>query len=411
MFSNELTPLVMFLAVTGVVLLFAWILNKHQGRVESRLADLLGKDDRFVKQQEVAKEEAKKRKPKKPVPDLKGDGRRAHIRQALHQAGYYRPTAPAMFMMVKTLLILVPWGLAVLLLLSGWLKVIHCLTIGAALSATGMLAPSFWLDHKRKQRRNAITRGLPDMLDVMVVCLEGGLSLPAAFQHLAQEFQSAHKVLGSELGIVQWEVQLGETVGEAFEHFAARCGIEEVKGISGMFKQNERYGAGLVTALRAHAELLRFKRIQETEEKAQKAGTQILFPTILFIFPGIFVILLGPAAIHIRGVMGKMKGGRSQKSDKKESRNHRSLPWKESTYDPAVRLARRAEWGDGSRACGHPTIPGFVSPWSGRFWSPCRLPYCRLQCGTGRSREWLLTAILPRHQSGMGSRDPAGSRG
>ncbi len=120
-----------------------------------------------------------------------------------------------------------------------------------------------------------------------------------ALRRVAGELRTAHPLLSGELDIVQREVQLGRSTGEALRQFADRCDLEEARSLSSVILQAERFGASLVKSLRVHAEMLRTKRMQYAEEMAQKAATKILFPTILFIFPGLFVIILGPAAIQL----------------------------------------------------------------------------------------------------------------
>ena len=117
---------------------------------------------------------------------------------------------------------------------------------------------------------------------------------------MASELQSAHPVLARELSIVQRQMQLGRTAGEALRQFANRADLEEIRSLASVIIQAEKFGASLTKALRVHADALRQKRMFSAEEMAQKAAVKILFPTILCIFPGIFIVLLGPAAIQIR---------------------------------------------------------------------------------------------------------------
>jgi tight adherence protein C len=134
---------------------------------------------------------------------------------------------------------------------------------------------------------------------VLVICLEGGASLPAALRRLTGEMRTAHPVLADELVIVQREVQLGRTPGEALRELAIRADLEEVRGLTAVILQSERFGASLVRALRVHADTLRGRRILDAEEMAQKAVVKLLFPTVLFILPALFIAVLGPNAILI----------------------------------------------------------------------------------------------------------------
>jgi len=180
------------------------------------------------------------------------------------------------------------------------------LIIGALGGVVGMIGPSFWLDRRKSERQLAFRRALPDAMDVLVICLEGGLSLPAAFKRVANELRGAHPSLAAELLIVEREIQLGRSTGEAMRQFGERADLEEVRSLASVIIQSERFGASLVRALRVHADSLREKRLQHAEEMAQKAATKILFPTLLFIFPGVFIVILGPAVIHIIELFKRM---------------------------------------------------------------------------------------------------------
>jgi tight adherence protein C len=144
-------------------------------------------------------------------------------------------------------------------------------------------------------------------MDVLVICLEGGLSLPGAVLRVANELGTAHPDLAMELIIVQREVQMGRTTGDALRQFAERCDLEEIRNLAAVINQSERFGASLIKALRIHAETLRGKRLQYAEEMAHKAAIKILFPTLLCIFPGIFLIILGPAAFQLAETFSRFK--------------------------------------------------------------------------------------------------------
>src|SRR5262249_54747306 len=150
--------------------------------------------------------------------------------------------------------------------LVGVLPVLNGLLFGALLGVAGMIGPSFWLDQRKSARQSAFRRSLPDALDVVVICLEAGLSLPGALKRVAGELRTAHPVLARELNIVQREMQLGRSTGEALQQFAARTDMEELRGLASVIAQAERFGASLVKALRIHADTLREKRVHHAEE-------------------------------------------------------------------------------------------------------------------------------------------------
>ncbi|MFM7072689.1 MAG: type II secretion system F family protein [Planctomycetota bacterium] len=176
-----------------------------------------------------------------------------------------------------------------------------------------VLFPSLFLEQRMKRRQLEIRRGLPDALDVLVISLEAGLSLPAALVRLSKELAVVHPLLAFELTIVQREIQLGNSTGVALRNFSVRFGIDELRNLAAVAIQAERYGASIVQALRTHAESLRIKRLQQAQERAQKAAVKLLIPTVLFIFPAVFVVILGPAAYDIYARLSEtsaVSGGR-----------------------------------------------------------------------------------------------------
>jgi tight adherence protein C len=162
-----------------------------------------------------------------------------------------------------------------------------------------MIGPGFWLDGRKNKRQTNLRRALPDALDLLVICLEGGLSLPASLRRVGAELRTAHPLLALELNIVQREIQLGSSPGESLQKLGVRTDLEEIRSMASVITQAERFGASLVKSLRVHAETLRTKRQQHAEEMAGKAAVKVLFPTLFFIFPAIFVVILGPAVFQI----------------------------------------------------------------------------------------------------------------
>jgi tight adherence protein C len=178
---------------------------------------------------------------------------------------------------------------------------------GFIAAGVGTIAPGYWLEMKKKKRQTQLRRALPDALDVIIVSLEGGLSLPAAFQKVLTELRTAHPMLSAEMSIVRREIQLGRSTGQALQRMAERFDVEEIRSMASVIIQAERFGASVVKALRVHADSLRLKRQQQAEEKAQKASVKLVFPTVLFIFPTLFVVLVGPAAFDILKMFETMK--------------------------------------------------------------------------------------------------------
>jgi tight adherence protein C len=170
-----------------------------------------------------------------------------------------------------------------------------------------MIAPSLWLDHRKRKRQASLRRALPDALDLLVLCLEGGGTLPAAIQRVAEDLEAAHPLLAAEWGIIQKEMRMGLSAGDAVRRFGERCDLEDVRELAAVLLQSERFGAGVAKALRMHADSFRAELQQRAEETAQKASVKILFPTLLCIFPAIFIVLLGPAAYQIAAMLSRTR--------------------------------------------------------------------------------------------------------
>ena len=233
---------------------------------------------------------------------------RNRLQARLTHAGLYRSWSLRVFLGVKVLLVAgLPVAVALVPWLLGLLKPSTAAVAGTVAAGLGLLAPGLWLDSRTRRHQGELRRGLPDALDMLVLCLEGGVSMTSAIQRVAGELQAAHPVLGGEINIIQREMQMGLSAGDAIKKFADRCDLEEVRNLASVLLQSERFGAGVVKALRLHADGARVERQQRAEELAQKAAVKILFPTLLCIFPAIFIVILGPAAYQIASMLSRMK--------------------------------------------------------------------------------------------------------
>jgi tight adherence protein C len=232
---------------------------------------------------------------------------RARLQAQLAQAGFYSPRALGLFLVMKLALMAVLPLASVLLVWVCELPTAYVLVAAVAGVAGGMTAPGLVLGSLRAKRQAQLRRGLPDCLDMMVLCLEGGVSLTAGLQRVADELQTAHPLLASEMALVLREVQLGLTAGDAMKKFGERSGLDDVRNLAAVLQQSERFGAGVVKTLRIHADTSRQERHRRAEELAQAAAVKILMPTLLCIFPAIFVVILGPAAYQIATMFSAMK--------------------------------------------------------------------------------------------------------
>ena len=161
-----------------------------------------------------------------------------------------------------------------------------------------------------KSRQKAIFLGLPDALDMMVVCVEAGLGLDQAMRKVSEEMKHSYRLLAEEFAVTNFQLQMGRPRSEALHELGLRTGVSDLRSLAGVLIQADKFGSSIAQALRVQSESMRTRRRQLAEEKAAKTAVKLIFPLVIFIFPGIFVILVGPAAITmIREMFPKMNGG------------------------------------------------------------------------------------------------------
>ena len=177
-----------------------------------------------------------------------------------------------------------------------------------ALPGLCYIAPNVFLSHKVRLRRQKIRRGIPDAIDLLVICVDAGLGLDQAMLHVAQEIGKRHPSLQQEFFRINREQRAGKQRLEAWQSMADRCQLPEVDGFVNMLGQTERFGTPIARALSDFGDGIRQKRRQRAEELAAKTTVKIIFPLVLCIFPSLFVVLLGPPAIKVAinglGVVG-----------------------------------------------------------------------------------------------------------
>jgi tight adherence protein C len=228
----------------------------------------------------------------------------SEMRQRMIRAGVQNPDAPYIFFGARILLPPALGGLGLLFAPAlGGLGMLGVLW----LAATGWVGPSFWLDRRIKKRQKEIRRALADALDLMVTCVEAGLGINQAIVRVAEEIRHISAELSKELTLVNLEIRAGRPREEALRNLGERTGVEELRELSAVLIQTDRFGTSVAQALRVHAETLRVKRRQQAEEEAAKTAIKILFPVLFCIFPLLFVVIIGPGAIKIYEAL--IKGG------------------------------------------------------------------------------------------------------
>jgi tight adherence protein C len=164
-------------------------------------------------------------------------------------------------------------------------------------AAIGYLIPGLVLGRLTEKRKQEIRNGLPDALDLFIVCVEAGCGLDQAIVKASDELGLTHPALAYELRLITTEIRAGKPRMEAFKNFAARTKVDDVQSLVAMLVQTDKFGTSVAQALRIHAETSRTKRRQAAEERAAKVGVKLVFPLVLFLFPALYVVILGPAVI------------------------------------------------------------------------------------------------------------------
>jgi len=163
----------------------------------------------------------------------------------------------------------------------------------------GYLAPNGYVRRKVEHRQHEISRGLPNALDLMVVCVESGLGLDQAILQVAKELSEAHPEISEEFGFVNLELKAGARRAEALHNLGTRAGVEDLKKLVAVLIQADRFGTSIAQSLRAHADYMRIQARQIAEEKAAKVGVKLIFPIFFCILPSLFVVTVGPVIVKI----------------------------------------------------------------------------------------------------------------
>jgi len=237
----------------------------------------------------------------------KATAERDSTQSRLIQAGFRKPQSLRNFYGSKLILAL---SLPLLVLVAArWLPqlstsiIAFLLVLGAFI---GVRLPDIVLEHVRQRRIKRLRNGLPDALDLLVVCVESGLGLAPAIERVARELEFSHPDLGQELSLVNAEMRAGVERPVALRNLASRTGVDDINGLVGLLVQTIRFGTSVAEALRVYSEEFRDKRMQKAEEQAAKIGTKMIFPLVLCLFPSFFIVAIGPAVLRIIAAFKQM---------------------------------------------------------------------------------------------------------
>lgn len=307
----ELIPFFVFagfvMAVWGVLSM----ISQRNSRAQERLSRLsrptsmaeieLGKekkDERMQGLMDTAKSLAKPLMPQT-------EGEQSDMKLNLANAGFRSESAVAVYAGIRfaTLLLFFITGVSIFIPKYGMnfdgLKFVIILT------GVGFYLPKVVLWWIKRKRQTDIFLTLPDALDLLVVCVESGLGLDAAMRKVCEEMKDHAKVISEELSLCNFQMQVGRPRREVLHDLGVRTGVDDLRSLAAILIQADRFGSSIAQALRVQSDSMRTRRRQIAEEKAAKTAVQLIFPLVLFIFPGIFVVLVGPAAINIAEKMLK----------------------------------------------------------------------------------------------------------
>lgn len=302
---NLLIPFAVFLCISAFVWFCLDMFGKSEARAEERLDLLRDPRKRGDGDRDETKKEALQRVLEKASPALskpltpKTEAEMSKLKQRLVEAGFRTDSATALFLSIKVIMglsFLVLSG-AIFAFLSGvnTNSIIKVLVFGGA----GFYLPELALSYLGFRRRKAIFQGLPDALDLLVVCVEAGLGLDQALRKVAEEMKKSYRVLADEIGLSNLHLQMGRARSHVLQDLGNRTGVDDLRSLASLLIQADKFGSSVAHALRVQSDSMRTKRQQMAEEKAAKTAVKLIFPLVIFIFPGVFVVLVGPAAIQM----------------------------------------------------------------------------------------------------------------
>lgn len=302
--SENLIPVVGFALVAACAYAVLALFDPYRLRVRSRVEELRGGDGSNrrgrVSDQTSSRTISSRLMQVGQRLNLNHTTDRPRLEQRLAQAGIHDPSAVPKYFAARLVLMILTAAAAIATSLAEYVRLDMALLLACLAGGFGAILPSIWLDRRIARHHLLLRKSLPDLLDLMTVCLEGGLSLQETIRRVGDELCLAHPALAVELNIVQRDIELGATVDQALKRFANRTDYEGVRTLSTFIREAQRFGTNITEALRSHADMLRSQREQVAEENAQKAAVKILIPTLLLIFPAVFVVAVGPAIIQIQ---------------------------------------------------------------------------------------------------------------
>lgn len=299
---SQIVPWIIFGAITAMLWAMFLFFSGEKNRATERLDEL--RDPRLrSSDSEDGKSNAAMNVLEKAAPALsralepKSELEKNDVKMRLANAGFNAPNASQLFWGAKV-------GIGLLCLMIGsavglvkyGMNSSGFVTMGIA-GGIGFYGPEIWLWMVRKGRMERIFLSLPDALDLMVVCVEAGLGLDAGMRRVAEELADSAPDIAYEFSLCNMQLQMGRKRREVLRDLGLRTGVDDVRALSAVLIQADKFGSSVAQALRVQSDTMRVKRRQMAEERAQQTSVKMLVPLVLFIFPSVGVVLVGPAAI------------------------------------------------------------------------------------------------------------------
>ena len=223
------------------------------------------------------------------------------VEKRMFRAGIRQDYAVNVFYGTK---VLIPLILSLIAFVTGLYQIGPFFVFGIT-AGLGFMVPDFWLGNRIAARQLAIKLGLPDVLDLLVICIEAGLGLDQAMTRVCDEVKNSQPEISDEFSLIAIEQRAGHTRADAWRNLAERSGVEAVRALASIIIQADQFGTSVARTLRVHSDTLRTKRRQAAEEEAAKTTVKLVFPLVFFIFPSLFVVIIGPSAIILADAFDK----------------------------------------------------------------------------------------------------------
>ena len=304
--ADELTPLFVFVAIVAGTFWLLSVISTRNSQAEDRL-ERIGRPKSLVEIEMAQADTGGRFKGLKDafsnlggVMEPQSELEKSSIRIKLANAGFRSENAAGVYHGIRVVCLVVFLVPAILFFLVKDGFTSKSIEWTGAMAAVGFWLPQVILWHLRTTRQKEIFLTLPDALDLLVVCVESGLGLDAALRKVTEEMKGHAKIICEEFSLANLQLQMGRPRREVLHDLGIRTGVDDVRSLAAILIQADRFGSSIAQALRVQSDSMRVRRRQLAEEKAAKTAVQLIFPLVLFIFPAIFVVLVGPAAILIQ---------------------------------------------------------------------------------------------------------------